>query len=207
MKKALFVSLFVLPLLVAGQSVIGTNDEPIRRTASGNWVHDGPSKKAGHYKPQRESAIPLGMKRPRPYFYGGMSLQGNGSSALNYAVGSGIQENAPHFLFDGYAEYSNTRKTDDNTINNFHGRTRLLYATGRYRFKNGWFVGPGARWSELSTTNYVKPRVATLYRWREGLARGEGQRGLSTDRIGACQPTRVSGSKWAMHDWNQGLRF
>jgi len=94
--------------------------------------------------------------RPRPYFYSGLQLDGNGSAVLDYVVGAGIQENTRHFVFDGLGEYSNTRKTDDNTINNHNGRTRLLYAAPRYRFANRFFVGGGARWSELSTTNYVK---------------------------------------------------
>lgn len=104
----------------------------------------------------QDQMTPLGMKRPRPYFFGGLQLDGNGSDVLEYLVGSGIQENTPHFLFDGYANYSNTRKSSDNTINNHSGRTRELYAAPRYRLKNGWFVGGGLRWSELSTTNYVK---------------------------------------------------
>lgn len=96
------------------------------------------------------------LSRPRPYLYGGLQLDGNGSAVLDYVVGAGIQENTSRFIFDGLGEYSNTRKTDDNTINNHSGRTRLLYGAARYRFANRWFVGGGARWSELSTTNYAK---------------------------------------------------
>jgi hypothetical protein len=99
------------------------------------------------------------MRRPRPYFYGGLDLEGNGSDVLDYLVGVGIQENTRSFLFDSYAEYTNTRKTNDNTVNNHGGRTRSLYAAPRYRLKRGWFVGGGLRWSELSTTNYVKQGV------------------------------------------------
>jgi len=107
----------------------------------------------------QDQAGPLGMKRPRPYFYGGLDLDGNGSDVLDYLVGAGVQENTPRFLLDGYAQYTNTRKTDDNTINNHSGRTRSLYAAPRYRLKSGWFLGGGLRWSELSTTNYVKQGV------------------------------------------------
>jgi hypothetical protein len=110
------------------------------------------------------SAVALGQEpgargpitRPRPYLFSGLSLQGNGSAVLNYAVAAGLQQNTRHFIFDGYAEYTNTRKTDDNTINNHNGRTRLLYAAPRYRLLNDWFFGGGVRWNELSTTNYVK---------------------------------------------------
>lgn len=96
------------------------------------------------------------ITRPRPYFYSGLDLEGNGSTVVNYVIGAGVQENTPHVLFDGYAAYMNTRKTDDNTINNHNGRTRFLYAAPRYRLKSNWFVGIGARWTELSTTNYTK---------------------------------------------------
>lgn len=107
----------------------------------------------------QEQTGALGMKRPRPYFYGGLNLEGNGSDVLDYLVGVGIQENTKRFLIDSYAEYTNTRKTNDNTVNNRNGRTRSLYAAPRYRLKRGWFVGGGLRWSELSTTNYVKQGV------------------------------------------------
>jgi hypothetical protein len=103
-------------------------------------------------EPEQQSFI----TRPRPYFFGGIELDGNGSAVLNYVVATGIQENTSHFIFDGYGEYTNTRKINDNTFNNHGGRTRLLYAAPRYPFAKGWFVGGGARWSELSTTNYVK---------------------------------------------------
>lgn len=104
----------------------------------------------------QESQHNAPITRPRPYFFTGMDLEGNGSTVLNYVVAAGVQENTAHFIFDGYAEYTNTRKTDDNTINNRKGRTRLLYAAPRYRLKNNWFAGIGARWNELSTTNYTK---------------------------------------------------
>jgi len=96
------------------------------------------------------------ITRPRPYFFTGLDLEGNGSRALNYAIASGIQQERGAFILDAYAQYVNTRKNDDNTINNHSGRTRTLYAVSRYRLQNGWFVGAGSRWSQLSTTNYVK---------------------------------------------------
>jgi len=103
----------------------------------------------------QEGRPPL-MKRPRPYFFTGIDLEGNGSKVLNYAIASGVQQETHSFSFDAYAQYVNTRKTDDNTSDNHSGRTRTLYVSSRYRLQNGWFVGGGSRWSELSTTNYVK---------------------------------------------------
>lgn len=96
------------------------------------------------------------ITRPRPYVFSGMELDANGSTVLDYTVASGIQQEANQFMLDAYAEYVNTRKINDNTVNNHSGRTRTLYAAPRYRFQNGWFLGAGGRWTELSTTNYVK---------------------------------------------------
>lgn len=85
-----------------------------------------------------------------------MELDGNGAAVLNYIVGAGIQQEAKHYSFDAFASYTNTRKIDDNTINNHSGRNRGLYGALRYHLPSGWLLGGGARWSELSTTNYVK---------------------------------------------------
>jgi hypothetical protein len=80
----------------------------------------------------QDQAGPLGMKRPRPYFYGGLDLDGNGSDVLDYLVGAGVQENTPRFLLDGYAQYTNTRKTDDNTIT-----TTTAAARDRFMLRRG----------------------------------------------------------------------
>jgi hypothetical protein len=105
-------------------------------------------------KPAFDEAPPI--SRPRPYFFGGMQLDGNGAAMFNYAVALGIQQETKRYSFDAFAQYENTRKIDDNTVNNHSGRTRILYGAPRYRLNSNWFVGGGARWSDLSTTNYVK---------------------------------------------------
>ena len=111
-----------------------------------------------HGKVERydDTKVERPITRPRPYFFGGPELDGNGAAVLNYQVGAGIQEEAKHYSLDTFAQYINTRKIDDNTINNHNGRTRELYGAARYRLPHGWLLGGGARWSELSTTNYVK---------------------------------------------------
>lgn len=101
--------------------------------------------------------------RPRPYFYGGMQLDGNGAAVLDYTVALGIQQETRHYSFDAFVEYINTRKFNDNTLNNHSGRTRTLYAAPRYRLPKDFFLGAGARWSELSTTNYVKQSWAPFF--------------------------------------------
>jgi len=155
MRVPLCLVVFLCSIAAVGQTTIGSAGEPIRRTPDSTWTHDGPSNRIERFTPG-ESSVALGMKRPRPYFYSGMSLQGNGNAVVNYVVGSGIQQNTQQFLFDGYVEYNNTRNINDNTINNHSGRTRTIYAAPRFRLRNGWFFGGGARWSQLSTTNYVK---------------------------------------------------
>jgi len=96
------------------------------------------------------------IKRPRPYFFTGVQLDGNGSKVINYDIASGIQQEGARFSLDAYTQYVNTRKTNDNTIDNFNGRTRTIHFMPRYRASNGWLIGVGARWNQLSTTNYVK---------------------------------------------------
>ena len=116
----------------------------------GQRQHHG---KVEHYD---DSKVERPITRPRPYLFGGPELDGNGAAVLNYSIAAGIQQEAKHYSFDTRAEYINTRKTNDNTINNHSGHTRQLYGAARYRLSNGWLLGGGARWSELSTTNYVK---------------------------------------------------
>lgn len=116
--------------------------------------------KVEHYD---DSKVERPITRPRPYFFGGPQLDGNGAALLNYTFGAGVQEEAKHYSFDTFAEYTNTRKINDNTVNNRSGRTRELYGAVRYRLPDGWLVGGGARWSELSTTNYVKQNWSPFF--------------------------------------------
>jgi hypothetical protein len=45
------------------------------------------------------------ITRPRPYFFSGLDLDGNGSKVLNYAIASGVQQETNRFSVDAYGQY------------------------------------------------------------------------------------------------------
>ena len=61
-----------------------------------------------------------------------------------------------HFAWHGEGYYNAARKTNDGTGNNPKGHDRGLVSSVYLRFSNRWLLGAGARWSQLSTTNYTK---------------------------------------------------
>lgn len=94
-----------------------------------------------------------------PYVYAGGILNGSGYSSVAGLVGVGVSTEASHFSGRAEADYDNAKKTDDgvNGITGHNaGRDRGLRTSAYYRFNNGWMLGPGIRWSELSTTGYQK---------------------------------------------------
>lgn len=94
-------------------------------------------------------------KVPHPYVNGGLDLMPSGYASLAAQGGVGIMYNLPHLVLDTYAGYDNGRKENDNTLNNYKGHDRFL--RGFAGFKQGtYYAGVGARWSQLSTTNYTK---------------------------------------------------
>ena len=94
---------------------------------------------------------------PRPFIYGGLGLNGGGYAPLSGNVGAGLRSSDPnHLIWSANAAYDNSDKSNDNTLNNEKGHERSLESSVYYRFTNGWFVGGGADWSQLSTTNYTK---------------------------------------------------
>lgn len=93
---------------------------------------------------------------PRPFVYGGVGLNSGGYSPLSGKVGAGLMINKTHLIWSASAAYDNSHKSNDNTIDNNNGHERYLDSSAYYRFTNTWFVGGGASWSELSTTNYTK---------------------------------------------------
>jgi hypothetical protein len=96
---------------------------------------------------------------PRPYVYVGPILDGAGYSTVAGLGGVGLSSESSHFSWRAEADYDNAKKVNDlvNGISGHNaGRDRGLRTSGYYRFSNGWLVGPGIRWSELSTTGYQK---------------------------------------------------
>jgi hypothetical protein len=93
---------------------------------------------------------------PRPFFYAGAGLMGAGYAPLAWEGGGGLRIDSQHFLASAEGAYDNGHKTNDNDQPNPKGHDRTLAATTYYRLSSGWFAGLGARWSQLSTTNYTK---------------------------------------------------
>jgi hypothetical protein len=92
---------------------------------------------------------------PHPYLSGQFNLMPPGYKSTSFGTGAGLMIDSPHFLFDSYAGYDNGHKDNDATSRNNKGRDRFL--RGFASFKQGSsYVGVGARWSQLSTSNYTK---------------------------------------------------
>jgi hypothetical protein len=96
---------------------------------------------------------------PRPYAFAGPKQMGAGYSPMAVVGGAGVRIDANHFLLDANAWYDTGHKTGDNDQPNPKGRDRGLAGAAYYRLPAGWAFGVGARWNELSTTNYHKSAV------------------------------------------------
>ena len=92
---------------------------------------------------------------PRPYVEGGLALEPAGYASLAGIVGAGVEWNTKYSVFDVSALYDNGRKDNDNTAFNYKGHDRFLRAFAGPKI-GLWYAGVGARWSQLSTTNYTK---------------------------------------------------
>lgn len=93
---------------------------------------------------------------PRPYVYAGGEGMGGGYAPFALLGGAGIRVDSTHFLLDANANYDNAHKTNDNDQPNPKGHDRGLVGSMYFRLPSGWAFGGGARWSQLSTTNYTK---------------------------------------------------
>jgi hypothetical protein len=94
-------------------------------------------------------------KTPRPYVEGAVSLMPGGYAPLAVEGGAGVEWNMTHLVIDSLIAYDNGHKTNDGTVNNRKGHDRYLRGFAAFKFGNN-YIGAGARWSELSTTNYTK---------------------------------------------------
>jgi len=93
---------------------------------------------------------------PRPYVFGGAEGMGGGYAPVAAVGGAGFRIDSSHFVFDASASYDNGHKVNDNDQPNPDGHDRGLVGGAYCRIPSGWSFGVGARWSELSTTNYYK---------------------------------------------------
>jgi hypothetical protein len=81
---------------------------------------------------------------------------GGGYAPFAAVGGAGFRIDSHRFLLDASGQYDNGHKVNDNDQPNPKGHNRGLVGSAYYRLPSGWSFGAGARWSELSTTNYKK---------------------------------------------------
>jgi len=105
---------------------------------------------------------------PRPYLLFGPALGGGGYRPVALLFEAGINVESRHFVMNAEAAYDNDRKTNDADQPNPNGHDRYLQGTIGFRppsfpralrflgEPSHWYIGAGYRWSQLSTTNYVK---------------------------------------------------
>lgn len=92
---------------------------------------------------------------PHPYVLGTVDLMPSGYAPLAFSGGGGIMWDRPYLVFDSYAGYDNGRKANDNTVGNYKGHDRFVRGFVGLKVQK-YYAGVGARWSQLSTTNYTK---------------------------------------------------
>ena len=81
---------------------------------------------------------------------------GGGYAPVAGVAGVGFRIDSDRFLLDAAGEYDSGHKTNDNDQPNPNGHDRTLAGSAYYRHGSKWFFGGGARWDQLSTTNYSK---------------------------------------------------
>lgn len=106
--------------------------------------------------PAEESDQQPSSLLPHPFVYAGAGLMGGGYAPLAAEAGGGLRIDSRHFLAFAEGSYDNGHKTNDNDQPNPKGHDRGLAGSAYFRLSSGWFAGVGARWSQLSTTNYTK---------------------------------------------------
>ena len=92
---------------------------------------------------------------PHPYISGSFNLMPSGYYPTSFGAGAGLMYDLPHLVFDSYAGYDTGRKSNDATVNNYSGHDRFLRGFLSYK-QDATYLGAGARWSQLSTSNYTK---------------------------------------------------
>jgi hypothetical protein len=94
---------------------------------------------------------PVRAQIPRPYAYGGLSLNGGGYSPAGGIIGVGLDIDTEHSCAIAEIWTGNAHKRDSGTGLEVGGKARAFYLTGR-----GWYFGGGAQWSKLVTVDYSK---------------------------------------------------
>jgi len=95
-------------------------------------------------------------KCPHPYITGSFNLMPAGYSATSFGVGAGLMWDTKRSVFDAAALYDNGHKSNDNDNSpDSTGHDKYLRAFAGYK-RNLWYAGVGARYSQLSTSDYTK---------------------------------------------------
>lgn len=90
-----------------------------------------------------------------PYVLGGLNFSNSGFQTVSGNAGGGIQLSTKHLFSDSSAVYILTRKSNDNTVDNFHAHVWQTEGTGFLR-TGKYFFGGGVQYHKLNTTNYMK---------------------------------------------------
>ena len=138
---------------------------------------------------------------PRPYAFAGPKQMGGGYAPFAAVGGGGMRIDSAHFLLDANAWYDTGRKANDNDQPNPKGRDRGLAGAAYFRLPSGWSFGAGARWNELSTTNYHKSALHPTF----GGSRDYFRRGCVGEGCGRPFSARI-GIDYVMTgtDWKNG---
>lgn len=161
MKSIIFALALVVPLWAAAQATMSV------------WeIHNSPAPATlvtdPRVNPDSEVETLLTRLTPHPYLSFGPALGGGGYRPLALRAEVGINVESRRWVMKALAAYDNDRKTDDGDQPNPKGHDR--YLDGGIYFRPSWlpaqlawlgdpgrwFFGAGYRWSQLSTTNYVK---------------------------------------------------
>ncbi len=85
-----------------------------------------------------------------------LSLNSGGYQPTSASLMFGARYEGRRLFFSNDFAYDNARKVNDNTDDNRNGYSRSWKILLFYRLPSHWFVGAGAGWSEVVTTNYSK---------------------------------------------------
>ena len=94
--------------------------------------------------------------KPHPIVFSGPSLASNGYQPLALDGGGGFLLDLKRFFSDVEGSYTNARKVNDNTTDNYSGHERAMEARSFYTFRRQLYFGGGIQWRQTSTTNYTK---------------------------------------------------
>jgi hypothetical protein len=94
---------------------------------------------------------PVLAQVPRPYAFGGLSLNGGGYGATAETLGGGLDFDTNKIIAIAEISADNAHKRDSDT-----GRDLFIKARAFYNARNGWYFGGGVQQNRLETVAYSK---------------------------------------------------